>query len=86
MGGEARNFLRSLPQKMRVRWDSCVSESFSVCNGVRQGSILSPFLFAVYIDGLLNSCGVGCYWGCSFAGAFSYADDVVLLPQYTCIQ
>ena len=23
--------------------------------------------------------GVGCYWGCSFAGAFAYADDVVLL-------
>ena len=34
-------------QKMRVRWDSSFSESFSVCNGVRQGSILSPFLFAV---------------------------------------
>ena len=41
-------------QKMRVRWDSSFSELFSVCNGVRQGSILSPFLFAVYIDGLLN--------------------------------
>ena len=69
-------------QKMRVRWDSSFSESFSVCNDVRQGSILSLFLFAVYTDGLLNDlngCGVGCYWGCSFAGAFTYADDVVLL-------
>ena len=25
--------------------------------------------------------GVGCYWGCSFAGAFAYADDVVLLAR-----
>ena len=69
-------------QKMQVRWDMCISEPFFVANGVRQGSILSPSLFAVYSDDLLSELsysGVGCYWGCSFAGAFSYADDVVLL-------
>ena len=69
-------------QKMQVRWDKSLSEPFSVSNGVRQGSVLSPHLFAVYIDSLLlDLCdsGVGCYWGCSFVGAFSYADDVVLL-------
>ena len=69
-------------QKMQVRWDKSLSEPFSVSNGVRQGSVLSPHLFAVYIDSLLlDLCdsGVGCYWGCSFVGAFSYADDLVLL-------
>ena len=54
----------------------------TLSNGVRQGSILSPHLFAVYLDGLLidlSESGVGCHWGCSFAGAFGYADDIVLL-------
>ena len=31
----------------------------------------------------LNKFGVGCHWGSSFAGAFSYADDVVLLAPCT---
>ena len=51
-------------------------------NGVRQGGVLSPFSFAVYLDRLLvelSKSGVGCHWGSSFAGAFSYADDVELL-------
>ena len=68
-------------QKMQVRWDKSLSEPFSVSNGVRQGSVLSPHLFAVIDSLLLDLCdsGVGCYWGCSFVGALSYADDVVLL-------
>ena len=35
-------------------------------NGVEQGSFLSPFLFAVYLDGLLvelSKFSVGCHWG-----------------------
>ena len=53
-----------------------------MCSGVRQGGFLSPFLFAMYLDGLLvelSKSGVGCHWGSSFAGAFSYYVHVVVL-------
>ena len=69
-------------QQMCVRWNSCVSHLFSVSNGVRQGSVLSPVLFAVYLDGLLQKLsriGVGCYWEAHFIGAVCYADDIALL-------
>ncbi len=44
--------------------------------------MLSPLLFAVYIDGLLKRLskgGVGCYMGNKFMGAVSFADDIILL-------
>ena len=37
---------------MPIRWVACISDSFKVTNGVRQGGILLPQLFNVYIDGL----------------------------------
>ena len=37
-----------------VKWVSTTSECFNVLNGVRQGGILSPYLFIVYIDDLSN--------------------------------
>ena len=51
-------------------------------NGVRQGGILSPILFTVYIDELLqrlSKLGVGCHWRGLFAGCLCYADDLALL-------
>ena len=51
-------------------------------NCVRQGSVLSPVLFSVNIDSLLDrlaESSAGCYWGHRSAGALCYADDLVLL-------
>ncbi len=48
---------------MCVRWGGSVSYKFTVSNGVRQGGILSPFLFNVYMDDLsvnLKKCPTGC--------------------------
>ena len=67
-----------------VSWNGVRSQRFPVENGVRQGGIISPILFCVYIDGLLRrlyESGVGCYVGHVYTGALSYADDVVLLAR-----
>ena len=37
-------------QTFAVKWQNVVSTSFNVSNGVRQGSILSPWLFNVFIN------------------------------------
>ena len=69
-------------QSCFIRWNSVESKSFSVKNGVRQGAILSPSLFCVYLDTLLaqlRETGVGCHVGGAYVGAFGYADDVTLL-------
>ncbi len=35
-------------QMLQIRWKSSIDNSFSVSNGVKQGGVLSPVLFAVY--------------------------------------
>ena len=50
-------------QIMMVRWGDTTSAPFQVNTGVRQGGILFPFLFNVYMDELssrLNACRIGC--------------------------
>ena len=69
-------------QKMCVRWGSTCSEVFTVTNGVRQGGILSPYLFNVYMDELsvkLNRCVTGCCLNGKTVNHLMYADDLVLI-------
>lgn len=49
---------------------------------MKQGAILSPTLFSIYVDELFNLLklsGFGCTINSYFYGAISYADDIVLL-------
>ena len=69
-------------QQLNVRWGKAYSNKFDVSNSVRQGGVLSPILFSIYLDTLLISLkntGVGCFWSGQFAGAVAYTDDIVLM-------
>ena len=67
---------------MYVRWNNVISSGFGVSNGVRQGGVLSPYLFCVYMDVLsikLNDIKVGCTIGTTLINQLMYANDLVLL-------
>ena len=73
-------------QKLRVNWNGIYSELFDVSNGVKQGGILSPILFCIYVDVLLErfkNSKISCHVGNTFIGGIGYADDVCLLAP-TC--
>ena len=65
-----------------VKWNGAFSESFQVTSGVRQGGILSPRLFIIYVNDLLvalRDSKAGCHIADLFVAAIMYADDLTLL-------
>ena len=67
---------------MSIQWGCSISKRFNVINGVRQGGVLSPKLFKVYIDGLsniLNSCITGSFLGGKRINHMLYADDLCIV-------
>ena len=65
-----------------VKWENIVTNSFKVLCGVRQGGVLSPLLYNIYVDELtmqLRDSKYGCYIGTVFTGAVSYADDLTVI-------
>ena len=69
-------------QTLCVKWGRNTSSFFTVSNGVRQGGILSPFFFTLYIDELsyeLNNSNLGCHINNVCVNHLFYADDLCLM-------
>ena len=67
---------------MCIKWGKISSAYFNVSNGVRQGGVLSPKLFAIYVDDLsqdLAMCTSGCYIDDQCINHVMCADDICLL-------
>jgi len=68
-------------QQMFVRWQNVSSVFFNIANGVRQGGILSPFLFRFYIRDLIariTNMYIGCCYNGMFINLLAFADDMVI--------
>ena len=76
-------------QQFRVSWGNSLSSPFNTGCGIRQGSVLSAKLFALYMDGLseiLNKES-GCIIGDTRINHIFYADDLILFgPSVKCLQ
>ena len=59
-----------------------MSRCFKLHAGVRQGGVLSPVLFAVYVDSMLQALAeskLGCRVSGFMCSYFMYADDIILV-------
>lgn len=71
-------------QMFICRWKNTRSSLFPVRVGVRQGSINSPWYFAIYTDEMyvaLQESGLGCRAGHQICNFLAYADDTVLMAN-----
>ena len=69
---------------MPVQWNGHYSDKFEAHNGVKPGGVLSPILFAIYIDELLiklEKSSLRCYIGDTCIGALGYANDITLISS-----
>ena len=68
-----------------VKYNGEMSYEFSLSQGVRQGSVLSPHLYNIYTEDLLEEmndnvkCGTSLYG--QFTGITMYADDIILMSS-----
>ena len=71
-------------QQARVCWNEGRGHYSYIDKGVRQGGILSPFLFKLYIDDLIEKISLvnsGCRLGFVRMNILAYADDLVLISD-----
>ena len=66
-------------QQIHVKWNNTIFKQSNIKNGVKQGGCLSPSLFSVYLNKLieiLRTSNVGCSYGSQYMGVYCYADDL----------
>ena len=76
------HYLRN--QSAKIVWNNASSEYRTIEWGVRQGGILSPFLFKFYINSLIDDISAmeeGCCLGISKLNILAYADDIALIAS-----
>ena len=77
-------------ESFQVKWNNIISSQSHISNGVKQGGCLSPTLFSVYMNELieiLRKNNIGCRYGSEYIGVFCHADDLsVLCPSFTGIK
>ena len=67
-----------------IIWDNQQSRPFPCRQGVRQGGVLSPFLYCLFVDELLDilaQSGCGVSIGDVYCGSPMYADDLALVAS-----
>ena len=65
-----------------VKWETVFSAFYKLDTGVRQGGVLSPHLFCIYIDDVVKrvkSLSLGCNISHVCTSIILYADDLILL-------
>ena len=68
--------------KYEVKWSNARSDFFDVLCGSKQGGILSPDFFGIYINDLviiLRKLGIGCHVINEFIACLLFADDMSLV-------
>ena len=67
---------------VQIKWKGSLSVFFNVTRGTRQGSLISPMIFNLFINALLKELPQlpHCAWiGDKHVNSFAYADDITLL-------
>ena len=71
-------------QKATIRWNGDHCEYFNIEKGVRQGCILSPHLFSIYIENIMREANLdddGVKISGDRISNLRYADDTALLAD-----